>query len=349
MSLALDARTLQSRPLGGIGRMVRGVLPHLVLSMAVDLLTDARLPPPAAVPEDAAVHTLRAPVPSGTAWLQLAAPRWLAGRAGEGVVFHCPFYGLPYRQPVPMVVSLYDLTDPPDWVGPVQGRAFRAQARHAAGAAAVVTGSRTVAAELVERLGVDPARLVVAPPGVDDVFRHAEAGPVGRRPYVVALGGAPRRQLPVAVEAWRRAGGRGAELDLVVVGTEAPPPPAAPGLRYAGAVDDAGLATLWAGATAFLYPTRFEGFGMPAAEAAACGAPVVCARVGALPEVLGPAARWCETPSAEELADAIVELSQDGERGTELRRLGRERFRTGAGWEATAVGWRQAYQLAASR
>ena len=347
--LILDARTLQSRPPGGIGRTVRGALPHLVASLdSVALLTDARLPPPEGVPAGAEVYALRAPLPTGTAWLQLAAPRRLAG-AAEGTVFHCPFYGLPFRLPVPGVVSLYDLTflDHPEWFRALPRRAFRAQARHAARTAgAVITGSETVAALVAERLGVDRSRIVVAPPAVDDVFRRARPGTPGPRPYVVALGGAPRRHLRVAVAAWRHAIRQGAEVDLVVVGTEPPPGPPDPHLRYAGVVDDSRLAELWAGAVAFVYPTRYEGFGLPAAEAAACGTAVVCARVGALPEVLGPAARWCDRPGAEALAEGIAELAGDAARGAQLGALGRERFCSGPGWDVMAAGWLDAYRLA---
>ncbi|HEX5267941.1 MAG TPA: glycosyltransferase family 1 protein, partial [Acidimicrobiales bacterium] len=357
MRIAVDGRTLQSRPLGGIGRVLRGVLPSLPAALrdagvdlaGVDVLTDARLaaPDPCVVPADVEVHAVRTLLPGrAPAWLQWAVPRWLssAGRARDVRLFHCPFYGLPYRQPVPMVVSLYDLTflDHPQWFPPLTRAAFRAQARVAARTArAVITGSVAVSRQVVGQLGVGPGRVVTAPAAVDEVFLAAGrsrpprgATAAWRRGYVVATGGAPRRNLAVAVDAWRGAREAGAEIDLVVVGplTAAERRVASPaeGLVLAGSVSDEELARLLAGAVAFVYPTAYEGFGLPATEAAATGTPVVCAPVGALPEVLGHAAEWCDPtpsgPSVEAVAGAILRLLNDPERASRIGSAAHERM-----------------------
>ena len=112
------------------------------------------------------------------------------------------------------------------------------------------------------------------------------------------------RAFDVAVAAWRHLRATGVEGSLVVVGGEHPPDE--DGVVKAGQVDDHTWALLLAGAAAFCYPTTYEGFGMPALEAAASGTPVVCAPVGALPEVLGPAAAWCGSPTPEPVAAALV-------------------------------------------
>src|SRR5205814_1208849 len=185
-------------------------------------LTDARLPTLAA---GVAEHPLRAPWPAiGTVWLQWNAPRWLRGFDG---VFHCPFYGLPYLQPVPMVVTIHDLTFEHHrrWFRPGVARAFRAQARHAARSAAVVlTPSEHVRADVMSAYRVHADRVLVAPNAVDPVFAPERAGtvPVDRvqPPYVVALAGAPRRNVDLAVQAWRHAGGPAHGVGLVVVGGE---------------------------------------------------------------------------------------------------------------------------------
>lgn len=339
LAVAIDARRLQDRPLGGVGRLLANILPGLAAEVDLELLTDARRPPaPSQLPQ----HRL----PSWgsareAAWLQLAAPRWLGGFPG---LFHCPCYGLPYRQPVPMVVSIHDLTfeDHGEWFAPAQRVAFRAQARHGARTARrVLTGSRHVAESIVQRYGVDPERVVVAPLGVDPCFAPdpdpalvdqvlSELGV--RTPYVVAFGGAPRRGLDVALGAWRQLGG---DASLVVVGRELPAPE--PGLVAAGPLDDRRLALVLAGAAALCYPTAYEGFGLPALEAAACGTPVVCGPVGALPEVLGPAAAWCDQASVASVAGALVSVLGDPPRAAELRAAGLARARA-RGWErATAV------------
>jgi len=341
LRVAVDARTLQDRPPGGVGRTLAGVLAPLARKADLDLLIDGRRPAPE-VPEGVRVHALEAPSRRASVWLQVAVPRFLHRYPG---VFHCPFYGLPLRQPVPMVVSIYDLTfiDHPEWFPPGRRAALVGQARFAARTAKVViTGSATVADAIGERLGVGADRVLVVRPTVAATFlaagdgaRAAPAGPAEepvpdgkaatgsiQRPYVVALGGARRRRLPVAVQAWLLACRAGADLDLVVVGTERPATGAG-GLGWLGAVGDDRLARLLAGALAFLYPTAYEGFGLPALEAAACGTPSVCAPVGALPEVLGQAAQWSDGLDPHALARALLGLVGDPGRRERLARLAR--------------------------
>jgi glycosyltransferase involved in cell wall biosynthesis len=326
LRVAVDCRSLQDRPIGGVGRSIVHVLPHLAAGAQLDVLLDSRLADAAGLPPGVAVHRLRGPLSGrGFAWLQAAAPRWLRRYPG---VFHCPFYGLPYYQPVPMVVTIHDLTFefPHDWYSQQQRFAFQRQARWAARTARrIIVHSEHVRAELLERYaryGTTPDRILVARFPVDPGFVPEPAGwedalaRLGvRRPYVAALGGSARRQLPVAVAAWTdavaRIGASPQELPLVVVGTEAPP--GLPGVHYAGPVADSDWAALLAGASALCYATRYEGYGVPALEAAASATPVVCARVGSLPELLGDGAVWCEDPEPSQLGASLASvLSDDG-------------------------------------
>lgn len=377
MRIAVDGRTLQSRPLGGIGRAVRGVLASLPDALraegldvsGVDVLTDARLAAPetTTLPPDVEVHRLRSRAPGrGPAGLQRAVPRWLDRQRSPRAVglFHCPFYGLPYRQPVPMVVSLYDLTfvDHPEWFPRATRAAFRAQARHAARTArAVITGSEAVADRINETFGVGRERILVARPGVDAVFLDAgrdrgsgRAASSWRRGCLVAMGGAVRRNLDVAVEAWRAARRAGAEVELVVVGPVTSAERRAlggdDGLHLAGPVTDDELARLLAGALGFVYPSAYEGFGLPAAEAAAAGVPVICAPVGALGEVLGPDAEWCDPspggPSVEAVAGAILRLLDDPSRAARLGCAAHRRMAGAPSHADAARVWARAYALA---
>lgn len=324
MRVALDGRTMQVPVPGGIGRALNNLVPLLARDVDLVLLLDAALPP---VDHDVTQVRLRTPVRQvSSTWLQTTAPWWLRGYDG---VFHCPFYGLPFRCPVPGVVSLHDLSfeHRPELFSRRHLWSFRVQARRAARTAAVVlTPSEWVRQDVISTYGVPADRVLVAPNPVDPVFRpDADAQPHLRRlgvegRYLVALGGAARRNLPLAVEAWRRAA---PDRALVVVGRELPP--AGSGAVVAGPVDDETLAGLLAGADAFLYPTSYEGFGMPGQEALASGAPVVAVRTSAVPEVLGECASWAASLAVEDLAQALADLLADEPGRLALREAGLRR------------------------
>jgi glycosyltransferase involved in cell wall biosynthesis len=356
LPVAVDGRTLQGLTFGGVGRALSQQLRLLQAEAEITLLLDGRLGAdmnPRA-PTGLATHRLRAPLRGGVAWLQLAVPPWL-GRF-RGGVFHTPFYGLPYRQPVPMVVTMHDLTfeTNPEWFSTASRQAFRLQARHAARTAArILTVSDHVRQQVISRYGVDGDRVLVVPNAVDPLF--SAGGPAGGgelrqamgmdRPYVVALGGAPRRNLAGAVAAWREARRRGLTHELVLV--RAGEVAREKGLRALGDLDDTAWAAVLAGADALLYPTLHEGFGMPALEAAASGVPVVCARVGALPEVLGSAAMWADSTNPGVLAERLVELLSDATLHAGLVRAGLQRVAASPGWGVAAATQLRAYREAA--
>jgi alpha-1,3-rhamnosyl/mannosyltransferase len=103
-----------------------------------------------------------------------------------------------------------------------------------------------------------------------------------------------------------------------------------------GYVDAAARRDLLAGATVFAYPSVYEGFGFPPLEAMAVGVPVVAGRAGALPEVLGDAARFVDPADEHELAGALVGLLDDAAARDELVTRGRERARR-YDWSTTAA------------
>jgi glycosyltransferase involved in cell wall biosynthesis len=216
---------------------------------------------------------------------------------------------------------------------------FRQAARQAG---AIQTDSEYIRQAVLATYRIHPGQVVVAAPSVDPVF-HPDRAACGRAraaalgvtgSYVVAVGGARRRGLAVAVDAWAEARRNGAVEDLVVVGSEVPA--ARPGLVVAGRVPDGEWADLLAGATALCYPTRYEGFGMPALEAAASGVPVVCARVGPLPEVLGDAAQWCEGTDVGPMAAGLSRLLADPVRQEQLRVYGLARVAAAPTWADAA-------------
>lgn len=295
----------------------------------VTLLTDARRPPiDAGLVWGLPQVPLRAPSRRGVAWLQVAAPRFLRGFDG---VFHCPFYGLPFAQPVPMVATIHDITfeQHPGWFTREQRLVFRMQARRAARTARhILTPSAFTREELCERYRVPPERVSVAHNLLDPAYAGPPPGPPGWLAergvpdrFVLAVGGARRRGVDLLAAAWRSVQEALPDVGLLVVGDPGVELPARAVVVRDLSDDD------WRGVLAaaelLCYPTRHEGFGYPALEACAMGTPVVCGPVGALPEVLGEAAQWVEPLSAEALAAALVALLDDTTRRTELARLGR--------------------------
>lgn len=207
-------------------------------------------------------------------------------------------------------------------------------------AARVLTVSEWAKADLVERYGLAPDRVVVTPNGVDDDL--SPTGPRERRPpYVLFVGGLQRRKDPVtAVRALARLD---PELHLVIVG-----PDRGEGREVRRVVDELGLGArvevlhyverdrlveLYRGAVALVFPSRYEGFGLPVLEAMACGTPVVAARATSLPEVVGDAGILVDPADPEALAEGVGRAVADADR---LVAAGVERA-SGFRWSVTAA------------
>lgn len=232
------------------------------------------------------------------------------------------------------VVSIHDVAalSRPDAYGRLySGYQRRVLPRLARSAALVLTGSAFSRRELVELLGVPEERVALVPDGADERFSPAADAAGARRelgidsPYVLAVGTASaRKNLHVLAEAAERLKRNG--VTLVVAGSErgylrASEP--IPGRRL-GYVDDALMPGLYAGALALALPSLHEGFGLPAVEAMASGAPVVAANRGALPETCGDAALLVE-PEAEPFAEALERVASDDALRERLRAAGLER------------------------
>jgi glycosyltransferase involved in cell wall biosynthesis len=329
LRVALDARSLQSRPLGGVGRSTRALVDAVRDDVDLVLLTDAWHPP---IDTDLPQRALSSPFTrTMAAWLQLAVPPALRGFRG---IFHCPWYGLPFRQPVPMVVTIHDLTFEQRGSGfrRHQRAAYRVQARWAARTAAhVLTVSDAVRSQLCSRYRVDPSRVTVHPNPLDASVAEVDPtrgqalrerlGLTGR--YVVAIDGAPRRRIDLALAAWPLVRAQAPDATLVVLGGQPTHLPA--GAVSAGEVDDADWAAALGGASALVYPTEFEGFGYPALEAMALGTPVVCPPVGALPEVVGDAGCWIDAHEPGAVAVAVGRVLTDRALAERLATVGRAR------------------------
>ncbi|GAC1439364.1 MAG: glycosyltransferase family 1 protein [Solirubrobacteraceae bacterium] len=207
----------------------------------------------------------------------------------------------------------------------------------ARGASHVVTVSEFSKQEIVELLGVPAERVSVIGGGVDARFQPtADTREASVRPYVLAVASATARKNLAALGATSRMLARQG-VELVVAGGGRPQFVAEQlaGARLLGHVPDAELPALYAGALAFVLPSLYEGFGLPCLEAMASGVPVLAARRGALPEVLGGAALFVDPREPEAIADALERLLADAALRRRLVAAGLERAALFS-WERTA-------------
>ncbi len=195
----------------------------------------------------------------------------------------------------------------------------------------VITISEFSAREIQRLLHADPARIRVTLLGADDLpaptaGRSAVLGKLGiDGPFFLAVGARdPRKNLVTLHRAMEILNRRREPVPLVECG---PRDPGArlPFIRYAGYVEDAELATLYRDATALVFPSRYEGFGLPVAEAMWAGGRVVCADASSLPEVVGEAGLLFPWHDAEALAERLSRLLDDARLRERLTRDGRER------------------------
>ncbi len=207
----------------------------------------------------------------------------------------------------------------------------------------LIAVSESTRADVVRVLGLDPGRVEVIHPGVDGTYFEARADGETKaryglsRPYALFVGTIePRKNLGVLLEAWSglRPDTR-EEFELVVAGpvgwesenTLARLRAAPAGVRYLGYVPEADLPALTAGASAFVYPSLYEGFGLPVAQAMAAGVAVITSNVSSLPEVAGDAAMLVDPRSVSELRAALESLIESAPLRAQLGARGRERAR----------------------
>ncbi len=244
----------------------------------------------------------------------------------------------------------------------------RARARRRYGATLrladhVITGATRAGEELTRTFGVAAERISVVPHAADD-FRTADptlVDPILGRlhvdgPFLLAVGSQePRKNLAVLYAAMELLTARGRAIPLVLCGPRGVhgyrPGDAVPAwLRHAGFVTDAELAALYARATALVFPSRYEGFGLPVLEAMRVGGAVICANVSTMPEVGGDAVLYFPPDEPEVLAARILRVFD--ERGLRARLVyaGLRRAQSYS-WSRSAGGTLEAFHrgMAAAR
>ncbi len=205
-------------------------------------------------------------------------------------LFHGTDFAVPYLPVRPSVMTVHDLSP---WMNSSwQAVSNRVRKRtpmllRRKVATMIITPSDAVRGQVIERFRIEPARVTTVPLAAAPIFRPVRA-PRALRSYFLYVGTLePRKNLIFLLDVWREVY-RENSIELVLAGrrrSDFPEIKPEPGLRLAGAMPDEDLPKLYSGAVACLYPSLYEGFGLPVLEAMQCGAVVIASRDPAITEV----------------------------------------------------------------
>jgi glycosyltransferase involved in cell wall biosynthesis len=301
-------------------------------------------------------RTVEADIPWFGVREQLLLPRLIARQRLDLV--HFPHLTVPLLATTPFVVTVHDLNYlDRDAVVPAGGGrdlrrtmregGYRLELWKARRARQLIAVSEHTRDAVVGRLRVDPARVALTYEAADAPSVERDPATLGRYgvdvPFFLYVGSAyPYKNLAGLIEAFARVEGG---YNLVLAGDHGDfgsalrARAAALGLGervvFPGPVSEAELATLYAGALAYAFVSRSEGFGLPGLEAMQAGIPVVAARAGSLPEVYGDAACYCDPLDVDSIASALTAVAADEELRGRLVSLGRRRAAEFS-WKRTA-------------
>ena len=368
MKVALHVDQLFFAVPGGVGTYIRNLVPALARrdpSLEVTLF-HARFDPPkpaepwmAAFADEELAGSIRSLYPR---WNLAGRPALPAPLRSADLVHAMSGSAIP---PVAdgqrLVVTLHDLAF--DRYPGMFPRSWRAMYRLGLRAAvrrahAIVTPSRSTAEDLLSRTNVEPRKLHVVPEAAALPRSEVDVGETLKRlklmpPYILFVGTLePRKNLVRLVRAYRRAAATGVPHGLVLAGPlgwhherlmrelalEGPGE-----IVMTGALAPDELDAVYRAADAFVYPSVYEGFGLPVLEAMTRGVPVVASNTSSLPEVTGDAAIGVNPRSVRELAAAIESLCTDVDLAERLAAAGRRRAERFS-WDETAARTAEVYE-----
>ena len=350
MRIAVDFTAGVRQP-AGVGRYTRSLLGALAATPGfADELTllwagPARIAPPQ---DWAQTRTRRLPLPERwmtVAWQRLRLPLPADLLAGGADVFYSPDFALPPLLRARAAVTVHDLsfiTHPETHYPPLRAYLSRVVPRSIRRAELVLADSQQTKDDLVRHLGAPAEKVEVVLSAADPGFRRVQDPALTQavlnrwgidRPYLISVGTIqPRKNLPVAFDALRRLREGGRDLLLVHVGR--------PGwlyepvfealeksgvrdsVRILEGVGDADLAVLYSATVALVFPSLYEGFGIPCLEAMACGAPVIASHAGSLAEVVAGDAIVVDPHDAPAIAAGVFRLLDDAPFREDLIRRG---------------------------
>lgn len=354
LRVGFDGRGFSS-PAAGIRRYSTELVTALV-ALGEPLEIVALGGDPACIP-DGVQRVAEASHPGSNAgWTLIGLPR-TAARARVDLI-HAPSYTAPFWAGVPVVLTIHDVSYEihPEWY-PYRRDWLRRYfyRRSAKGAARVLTVSAFSASEIAAAYGLPVSRITVAPLGVHTRFGAGDPNvpldlPANvTEPYLLHVGDVhERRNLPMVVDALleaRRHFGAAAAVSIVLAGVdrgitdglcamaaEAGSPEAVVAL---GSVSEERIYALYRGAIALVYPSLYEGFGLPLIEAMASGTPVLASHEASIPEVLGGAGLLLDPRDVSAWREAIIRIVNDEALRADLRARGLARAATYT-WQRTA-------------
>lgn len=370
-----------NQPFTGSGQYLRQLVTHLdryVADVRITLLFP-RLGSdelPLDVPTGVDVHTIqiRAGHIGKTLFEQVHFPR-ACGEIGADLA-HVPYWGNPLQSPVPQVVTIHDLTTilVPEYRRSVQARAYNALVSAAArGADHIITDSFASKLDIVDHLGIREEDITAIYLAADSRHKPDQNSLVDMAVlrkydlpdfYLLYLGGyALHKNVTTLLFAYTYvAQALGPDYPLVLAGNK--PTAVSPSfpdyddyierlglekyVRWIGHVDEEDKPVLYRNAETFVFPSRYEGFGLGPLEAMACGTPVVTTDSASLPEVVGPAAFTVDADDGREMAGAIIASVIQEDLRSELRQKGlaqAARF----SWQKTATETALVYDEVLSR
>ncbi|MDP2287975.1 MAG: glycosyltransferase family 1 protein [Actinomycetota bacterium] len=251
-----------------------------------------------------------------------------------------------------LAVTLYDMT--PELLGvDMQHGPHRGKHETLARADLILSISQASADQLAALMPAAASKTVVVPLGVSDVFLQAapQEAAVVDFPYLLFVGSRlPYKRFDLLLAALAQLRGHGLDLGLVIAGeplSEIEVRQVAQQLptdRFAEFTpSDPKLAGLYSHASAFVFPSEMEGFGLPLLEAMACNCPVIASAIPVFHEVAGAAAHYFEPGNSEHLAEVIVEVLSNDDARVQLQSLGRQ-LALQSTWHATALATANAYR-----
>jgi glycosyltransferase involved in cell wall biosynthesis len=350
MKIALDAMPLASQ-LTGVGHYTFELAASLALVAPDDEFTLIS-------PENLKPNALN------RRWWSVGLPLYLSRSSFD--LFHGTNYEIPFWSRRPSVVTIHDLSlflHPEAHQQRLVRRARRRLPWMAKLAARIITPSNSVKAEVCETLKVSPDKVAVTPEAPRSTFKRREGDDVTKlrrrlgigEDFILFVGTVePRKNLHRLVEAFDQllrttslspqlviAGGQGWLMDdfSAVIKQKK----LEDRICLTGYLQDEELAALYSSCKAFVYPSLYEGFGLPPLEAMACGAPVITSRIPAISETVGSAARLVDPRDVNDLTGAIAELLSDEIARRHFAEAGAEHVKKFT-WEQTALKTLEVYR-----